>query len=201
MANEKTDQPKHSHRDPLSGEPGAHPVGVGVGTAVGGGVLGAGLGAAGSTAVAGAALGTSAGPVGAVVGAVAGGIVGGLIGKNLAEKVDPTAEEAYWREHYQTRPYVDTGAPYDEYGAAYRYGWETRGQHVGQKFEEVEPELRSDWEEGHDKSKMPWDKAKHAARDAWERLDRSDVNSPKPQTTNANPQATNPPPNNPTCRT
>src|SRR5689334_14038343 len=111
-----------SNRDPLSGEPGAHPVGVGVGAAVGGGAAGAALGAAGSAAAAGAAMGAAAGPVGVVIGAVAGGVAGGLVGKHTAEQINPTAEDTYWKDNYRSRPYVDKGASYDEYRPAYRYG-------------------------------------------------------------------------------
>ena len=66
-----------AHRDPITGTPGAHPVGTGVG-AVAGGVA------------AGAAAGTVVGPVGTVVGAAVGAVAGGLAGKGVAEKVDPT---------------------------------------------------------------------------------------------------------------
>src|SRR5437016_2816375 len=114
---------KEEHRDPLSGEPGAHPVGTGVGAAVGGGVLGTGLGAAGAAAAVGGTLGSAAGPAGAIIGAVAGGIAGGLAGKAIAEKFEPTAEHAYWEKNYQSRPYVDKGVPYDDYRPAYQYGW------------------------------------------------------------------------------
>lgn len=68
--------------DPLTGAPGAHPVGTGLG-AGGGGIAGA---------VAGATVG---GPVGAVIGGVAGAVMGGLTGKGVAEAVNPTAEDAY----------------------------------------------------------------------------------------------------------
>lgn len=67
--------------DPLSGEPGAHPVGTGLGAAAGG-------------MAAGAAAGTVVGPVGTVLGAAAGAVVGGLAGKGVAEKVDPTKDGA-----------------------------------------------------------------------------------------------------------
>ena len=50
--------------DPITGEPGAHPVGTGLG-AVGGAATGATVGALG-------------GPVGAVVGGAVGAVVGGL---------------------------------------------------------------------------------------------------------------------------
>ena len=63
-----------ANRDPISGEPGAHPVGTGVGAAAGG-------------AAAGAAGGLVGGPIGAAAGAVVGGVVGGLAGKSIAEVV------------------------------------------------------------------------------------------------------------------
>jgi outer membrane lipoprotein SlyB len=67
--------------DPITGTPGAHPVGVGLGAAVGGIAVGA---AAGTVA---------AGPVGTVVGAAVGAIAGGLGGKAVAEHFDPTVGE------------------------------------------------------------------------------------------------------------
>src|ERR1700712_2744344 len=82
-----------ANKDPLSGTPGAHPVGVGVGAAAGG-------------MAAGAAIGTVAGPLGTAVGAAVGAIVGGLRGKGGAESIDPTAEESYWRENYAGRDYA-----------------------------------------------------------------------------------------------
>src|SRR3954464_597504 len=87
---------KDRNEDPITGAPGAHPVGVGVGTAAGG-------------AAAGMAAGMAAGPGGAVVGAVAGGVVGGLVGKGVAEAIDPTAEDAYWSNNFRNRPYYQSG--------------------------------------------------------------------------------------------
>jgi len=55
-------KPVSENRDPITGEKGAHPVGVGVGTAVGGGVAGGAIGSA-AAAIAGAtAAGAAAGP-------------------------------------------------------------------------------------------------------------------------------------------
>ena len=149
-----------ANRDPITGAPGAHPVGTGIGAAAGG-------------AVAGAAVGAVAGPIGAAVGIVAGAVAGGLAGKGIAEKIDPTAEEAYWRDNYQSRPYVDQGTAYDEYQPAYRYGWESRTKYADKKFEEVEPELGRGWSKVRTKSSLGWDKAKQATRDAWDRIERA----------------------------
>jgi hypothetical protein len=147
-----------ANRDPITGEPGSHPLGTGIGTAAAG-------------AAAGAAGGAVAGPMGAVVGAVAGGIVGGLAGHSVAESIDPTAEDAYWRDNYASRPYYDATTPYEDYAPAYRHGWESRSRYPGKRFEEVETHLGRDWESAKAHSKLTWDRAKHATRDAWDRLE------------------------------
>ena len=104
-----TDLEGSSNLDPISGAPGAHPVGTGLGAALGG-------------AAAGAATGTVAGPAGTVIGAAVGAIIGGLAGKGVAEAIDPTVEAAYWRDNFANRPYVENGSSYDDYGPAYGYG-------------------------------------------------------------------------------
>jgi hypothetical protein len=148
--------------DPLSGEPGAHPVGTGVGAA-GAGAVGAAIG------------GAIGGPVGAVVGAVVGSVGGGLAGKEVAERIDPTVEDAYWRDNYTSRPYVESDYTYDDYAPAYRTGYESFARHVGtgKTYDEVEPELRRDYESSHGNARLGWEKAKHASRDAWNRVERA----------------------------
>ena len=145
--------------DPITGAPGAHPVGTGVG-ATGG-------------AAAGAAIGAIAGPVGAAVGLVAGAIAGGLAGKGIAEKMDPTVEDAYWKSNYSKQKYVDRNASYDSYQPAYRTGYEGRNQYPGKKYDEVEADLQRNYEKSKGNSTLAWDKAKHATRDAWNRVERA----------------------------
>lgn len=146
-----------ANRDPITQEPGAHPVGTGVGAAGG--------------AAAGAAIGAAAGPVGAAVGLVAGAVVGGLAGKGVAEKVDPTVEDGYWRENYYCRQYADKGKPYETYQPAYRTGYEGVTRYPGKKYNEVEADLQRDYEKVRGRSGLEWDKARHATRDAWERVE------------------------------
>src|SRR3954452_24037282 len=86
--------------DPITKAPGAHPVGTGIGAAAGGA---AGVGGA---IAAGAAAGSVAGPVGTAVGAAVGAGAGELIGKGVAEAVNPTEEDQYWRSNYANRPYA-----------------------------------------------------------------------------------------------
>src|SRR5688572_18850202 len=90
MAKDKT---RDSNPDPITGEPGAHPVGV-AGGGTGGALAGAAIG------------GAVGGPVGAAVGGAIGAVAGGLGGKAAAEAVNPTQEDAYWRSNYASRPYV-----------------------------------------------------------------------------------------------
>jgi hypothetical protein len=148
-----------ANRDPLTGAPGAHPVGVGAGAAAG--------------AVTGAAVGSLGGPAGTAVGAAAGAVAGGLAGKAAAESINPTVEDEYWRTNYESRPYVTSGAVYDEYRPAYRYGWESYGRYRGRRFEDVEDDLRLGWDDYKGSSRLTWEKAKDATRDAWHRVERA----------------------------
>ncbi len=151
---------KSANRDPLSGTPGAHPVGTGVGAVAGG-------------AAAGAAVGTVAGPVGTVVGAAAGAVAGGLAGKGVAEAIDPTREDDFWRNNYSNRPYVQSGASYDDYGPAYGFGVDAFGRYPGQTFEQAEPDMSRSWNGEGGSGGLSWDSAKEAVRDAWNRLQRN----------------------------
>jgi hypothetical protein len=114
---------------------------------------------------------TNAGPVGAAVGGAIAAVAGGLAGKGVAESVDPTVEDEYWRENYKRRPYIEQGADYEAYRAAYRYGWESFTQHQGRSFEDVETELGRDWSSREDRGHLGWLKAKPAVHDAWDRAE------------------------------
>lgn len=124
---------------------------------------------------AGAAIGAAAGgPVGAVIGAAAGALAGVGAARGIEALVDADEEDAYWAEHYASRPYVTADRGYEHYRAAYRYGWESRIRHHadGRTYDELEPELERDWEERRGASPLDWSDARHAARDAWHRVER-----------------------------
>ncbi|WP_143325922.1 hypothetical protein [Vandammella animalimorsus] len=151
------------NRDPITGEPGAHPVGTGIGSASG--------------AAAGAAVGAAVGgPIGAVVGGAVGAISGGLAGKGAAEAVNPTAidpvaEEAFWRESYTKAPGYRSDYTFDDYGPAYHLGYDAYSRHNGRSYDEVETELAREWEMQKRSSRLNWDEAKASARAAWNRLE------------------------------
>jgi uncharacterized protein (TIGR02284 family) len=147
---------KDLNRDPITDEPGSHPVGTGLGAAGG--------------AAAGAAAGSLGGPVGVAVGGVIGAVIGGLAGKAAAEAVDPTAEEAHWRENYSREPYYEQGRSFDDYAPAYRLGLTGRTRYQGD-WDSTEPQLASEWESARGGSSLSWPQAQPASRAAWNRID------------------------------
>ena len=156
----KKSEKNDANRDPITNAPGSHPVGTGLGAA-GGGATGAAIGAA------------VGGPVGLVAGAAIGGIAGGLAGKGAGEMVNPTVEDRYWSDNYSASTYVSHGTPYREYAPAYKYGWDSQTRYAGQRFEDVEDKLEPGWKNAKGDSKLDWNKAKSAVRDAWHRVEKA----------------------------
>lgn len=158
MKDKSKDLDDGMNRDPISGAPGAHPVGTGAGAASGG--------------VAGAAAGVAVGgPVGGVVGAAVGAVAGGLAGKGVAESIDPTEENAYWQEQYNQEPYYVEGKSYEFYEPGYRAGWEGRSRYEDRSFDEAEEDLSTEYMSSRSDSDPEWDEIQPAAHAAWDRVD------------------------------
>lgn len=153
---------KNDNPDPITGAPGSHPVGTGLGAVAGG-------------AAAGAAVGTVAGPVGTFAGAAVGAIIGGLAGKGVAEAVNPTAEDAYWRTNHSRQAFAN-GLSYDDYGPAYRSGYEGYEQYgtLGGTFADREEELRKRYEAN--SPKLAWSEGRLASQAAWKRIEEQNRN-------------------------
>ena len=132
-----------------------------------GAVMGGVAGGVAGGAVTGALAGGVTGPVGAAIGAAAGAVVGALAGK---AKADPMVEDSYWRDNYGTRPYVQSGSTYDDYSPAYRHGVDAYNRYPDRHFDDVESDLGRDWQTTRGNSKLEWEQAKHASRDAWHRV-------------------------------
>ncbi|MGZ5131658.1 MAG: hypothetical protein ACXWCU_14360 [Caldimonas sp.] len=140
-------------RDPISDAAGAHQAATGIGSAGG--------------AVAGAALGSVAGRAGAIAGAVAGGVAG----KGTAHIVNPSDEDRHWSEAYSRAPYYASGRTYEDYRPAYGLGYNARSEFHG-SFDDAEARLSREWERIKGRSRLTWDQARYAARDAWDRVTR-----------------------------
>jgi hypothetical protein len=150
------DQTCDKNEDPLSGEPGAHPLGTGIGATAGG-------------AVTGMAIGSAGGPVGAAVGIVAGAVAGGLLGKAAAEELDPTtcetADEGLLAEHNRSlsssyvNPTAAEEAQYQQFVA--------RHYDPLMSFDDREVVMRSDWEGDGYGSRISWGAAREKLLRIW----------------------------------
>jgi len=169
MANQRKNEPKDPEKtvdvppfgsrnpDPITDAPGSHPVEVGVGAALGG-------------AASGMAVGAVAGPIGAAIGAAVGAVAGGYAGKGVGELIDPTTEDNWIRDYYSSEKNKVAGATHDTYRPAYRYGLASSTRHEGKRFEDLETDLRGDWERSHAAaSGLTWDQARGAVRHAFDR--------------------------------
>jgi hypothetical protein len=107
-----------------------------------------------------------------LMGQQSGGHAGGTSrgGKADAVDVNPTDEEAYWRDNYQHEPYFQEGRTFDDYGPAYRLGLAARADYSG-NFDQTESRLATHWDVRKESSSLSWNQAKLAARAAWERVD------------------------------
>lgn len=81
----------------------------------------------------------------------------------------PLADEADFRQHFQSNPQV-SGAEYSMYAPAYRYGYEAAHdlRYRGKSFDDVEPELRAEY-----LSRYPegdWAKFRDSVRYGWLRM-------------------------------
>lgn len=80
-------------------------------------------------------------------------------------------QASYWREQFSREPYVTKGEKFDEYAPAYRTGYEGRARFAGQRFEDVEDDLKLDYQANRGDSPLTWDRARQACRAAWDRAE------------------------------
>ncbi len=83
--------------------------------------------------------------------------------------INPTAEDAYWRQAFRQEPYYRAQLSYEDYSPAYRVGYTGPLRREG-SFASLETLLRQDWERVKGRSRLSWDEAREATRAAWERV-------------------------------
>jgi len=86
------------------------------------------------------------------------------------DQLDWNNEETYWRDNWNTRPYVTADRGFDYYRPGYRYGFEAANRYKGRQWNDIEPDLRRDWDRYEHRSTSTWEHVKEAARDAWNRV-------------------------------
>lgn len=85
--------------------------------------------------------------------------------------INPSAEEAYWRDAYRREPYFRNEYSYEDYDPAYRVGYTGPMRRRGE-FEALECELKNDFDRVRGRSRLRWEEARDAARAAWRRATR-----------------------------
>jgi hypothetical protein len=154
----KFDLPPKGDRnaDPLTDEAGSHPIETGIGAAAAG-------------AAAGMAVGVFAGPIAAAVGAAAGAIAGGYAGKSVGEMIDPTTDDTWLRDNFESRPYVQDDETFEMYQPAYRYGAQAESKYGDTGFDAIVDDLEREWAESEGLPGITWPRARDAVKDGYER--------------------------------
>ena len=133
------------------------------------GAGGAGLAAGAAGAAIGAAVG---GPPGMAVGGIVGVAIGATAGDRIAEARDRRENLGHFQQIFHSMPYYVSGAEWQDYAPAYRYGLDTYATHGGQPFVDAEPTLRKGWDaRARDGSRLDWMDARPAMEHAWRSLD------------------------------
>jgi len=80
-------------------------------------------------------------------------------------------DDSYYRSHF-TSNYGSTGASYDDYAPAYSYGSTMRrdSRYANRQWDDVENDLRTDWESRNAGGPSAWEKMKAAVRRGWDRM-------------------------------
>lgn len=89
---------------------------------------------------------------------------------DVSTRNDWRTEEAYWRDNYQRRPYVESRRSYDFYRPGYRFGYESADRYRSGKWDDVETDLSNEWDRYEHRGQSTFAQIKHAVRDAWERV-------------------------------
>src|SRR4051812_39998018 len=79
-------------------------------------------------------------------------------------------EESYWRNNWSTRPYVSADRGFEYYRPGYRYGFEAANRYRGRQWDEIEGDLRTNWDAYTHRGHSTWEHVKEAVRDGWNRV-------------------------------
>lgn len=92
-----------------------------------------------------------------------------LAGKGTSAAIEATAEQSQGHEDFSSRAYVEHEWNFKDYSRAYRFGAAAYGRSKGRSFDDAEPALKRNWERAKGNSDLPWEHAKYASREAWQR--------------------------------
>jgi uncharacterized protein (TIGR02271 family) len=87
---------------------------------------------------------------------------------------DSDSDDSYYRSHWNSN-YSSLGGSYDDYAPAYSYGSQMRSdtRYQNRNWDDVESDLRSDWDTRYGKGGVStWEKMKAAVRHGWDKVTR-----------------------------
>jgi hypothetical protein len=88
------------------------------------------------------------------------------------DKITPDIDnDSYYRNHWNAK-YSNADDNYDDYLPAYRYGNEARRlqKYRSRQWDDVESDLRTDWESRYTTGPSTWEKFKDAVRHGWDKI-------------------------------
>jgi hypothetical protein len=88
------------------------------------------------------------------------------------ESLGAQDDDSYFRNDWKTN-YSSLGGSYDDYAPAYSYGSKMRSdtRYQGRQWDDVESDLRSDWDTRYGKGgTSTWEKMKAAVRHGWDKV-------------------------------
>jgi len=89
------------------------------------------------------------------------------------DKITPDSDDdSYYRSHWNSS-YASSGDTYNDYEPAYRYGTQMRSdaRYQGRNWDDVESDLRSDWDSRYSTGGVStWEKMKAAVRRGWDKV-------------------------------
>jgi hypothetical protein len=88
------------------------------------------------------------------------------------DKITPDIDnDSYYRSHWNAK-YSNANDKYDDYLPAYRYGDEARRlqKYRSRHWDDVEPDLKTDWESRYTSGTSTWEKFKDAVRHGWDKV-------------------------------
>jgi hypothetical protein len=83
---------------------------------------------------------------------------------------DWNRDRGWWMANYANRPYVSADRLFEDYEPGYQFGYESANKYRGRKWNDIEPNLRTDWETYEGRGHHTWEHMKDAAHDAWDKV-------------------------------
>lgn len=83
---------------------------------------------------------------------------------------DWTRDKSWWHDNFQDRPYVSADRKFEDYEPGYRFGYESANRYKGKNWNNIESNLRSDWDRFEGRGQSTWENVKDSVRDAWDKV-------------------------------